>query len=63
MITAIIVLGSLALAALFAAAWWRRPALRAQIEAPGEQFAMAARRYDRACLSARRNERGASHGE
>jgi hypothetical protein len=62
-ITAIIVLGSLALAMLFAAAWWLKPALRAQIEAPSEHFAVAARSYDRACLRARQTERGASDGE
>ncbi len=63
MITAIIVLGSLALAALFAAAWWLQPDLRAQIEAPSRQFASAARRYDRACRLVRQNEHGGSDGE
>jgi hypothetical protein len=62
-ITAIIVLGSLALAAVFAAAWWWKPALRAQIEAPSERFAAAARSYDRACRTQRQNEAGASDGE
>ena len=47
MIATIIVLGSLALAAGFSLAWWLRPALRRQIEAPNRHFAAAARRYDR----------------
>jgi hypothetical protein len=61
-IATIIVVGSLALAALFAIAWWLRPTLRAQIEAPGLEFAAAARRYDRACRATPRQTSEASDG-
>jgi hypothetical protein len=61
-IATIIVLGSVALAAIFALAWWLKPTLRMQIEAPSRQFAAAARQYDEACRAAQRTG-GASHGE
>jgi hypothetical protein len=62
-ITAIIVLGSLALAGVFVAAWWLKPGLRAQIEAPSVRFAAAARSFDRARFAPRQTDRGASDGE
>jgi len=47
--TDVIVLGSLALAAAFALAWWLRPALRREIEAPKHGFATQVQHYDDAC--------------
>jgi hypothetical protein len=49
MIAAIIVGGSLVLAAAYALLWWSRPALRRRIEAPGAGFVANATRYDSAC--------------
>ncbi len=48
MIATLIVLGALALAVAFSAAWLLRPALRRQIEAPSHRFAARARQYDEA---------------
>jgi hypothetical protein len=61
-IATIIVVGSVALAGVFAAVWWLRPALRAQIEAPGQQFAAAARRYDKVCRATQRQASEANDG-
>jgi hypothetical protein len=47
--TDLIVLGSVALAAVFALAWALRPKLRGEIEAPKHQFAAQVRQYDEAC--------------
>lgn len=46
MIGAIVVGGSVLLAAAFAAAWWRTPGLRRAIEAPKHGFAARLRQYD-----------------
>ena len=46
MITDVIVLGSVAFAVAFAAAWLVSPALRAWIERPKHRFHEAAREYD-----------------
>jgi hypothetical protein len=46
MITDVIVLGSVAFAVFFAAAWFVSPALRAWIEQPKHRFHEAAREYD-----------------
>ncbi len=48
MIADIIVFGSLALAAVFVAAWIVRPELRAWLERPKYQFQDAVQGYDRA---------------
>lgn len=48
MIANIIVFGSLALAAVFVAAWIVRPELRAWLERPKYQFHDAVQGYDRA---------------
>jgi len=44
---AVIVVGSLVLAAAYVLLWWTRPDLRRRIEAPGQRFAADATRYDR----------------
>lgn len=49
MIGTLIVLGSLALAAVYAVAWWRRPGLRQTIEAPKHGFAARVKQYDETC--------------
>jgi hypothetical protein len=46
MIGTLIVLCTLALAAIFAAAWWLLPGLRRAIEAPKHGFAARVRQYD-----------------
>lgn len=53
MMAAIIIAGSVALAIAYALVWWLRPDLRRRIEAPGQRFALDARRYDRICRTAR----------
>lgn len=47
MITAIVILGSIALAVAFAAAWAFKPSLRRDIESPKYWFNDQARQYDR----------------
>ena len=59
--TDLIVLGSLALAAVFWLAWLLRPTLRRQIEAPKHEFAAQVRQYDEACRAHR--ERNAAADE
>ncbi len=49
MIGTLIVICTLALAAIFAVAWWLRPGLRRDIEAPKHGFAARVRQYDEAC--------------
>jgi hypothetical protein len=47
----LIVVGSLALAALYGLVWWRRPRVRRAIEAPKHGFAARVRQYDETCHS------------
>jgi len=47
MVTTIIVVASLALAAAFTLGWLLKPSLRAQIEAPKHFFQEQVRQYDR----------------
>jgi len=47
MVTTIIVVASLALAAAFTLGWLLKPSLRAQIEAPKHFFQDRVRQYDR----------------
>lgn len=49
MISAIIIVGSLVLAAAFSLAWLLRPGLRREIERPKHWFQDQVRRYDRQC--------------
>jgi hypothetical protein len=58
MIGTLVVASSIAFAAIFAVAWWLRPALRRAIEAPKHGFADRVRRYDEACRKS--DARGAS---
>ena len=51
MIGTVIVVGSLALAALYGVLWWLKPGLRRAIEAPKHGFAARVRQYDEACHS------------
>jgi hypothetical protein len=53
MIGTLIVVGSLALAAAFAAAWWLKPGLRRAIEAPKHGFTARVKQYDRDVGTAR----------
>lgn len=53
MIATIIVVGSVALAAAFSAAWLLQPALRRRIEDPKHWFAAQVRQHDQACHDAR----------
>ncbi len=53
MITAIIIFSSIALAAVFAAAWALHPAFRRQIEHPKHSFQEQVRAYDEQCGLAR----------
>jgi hypothetical protein len=52
-IATIIVVGSVALAAAFSAAWLLLPALRRRIEDPKLWFAAQVRQHDQACRDAR----------
>jgi hypothetical protein len=54
-ITATIVVGSLLLAGVYAAAWLLAPGLRRQIESPKHWFAAQTRQYDRACHEQRKS--------
>ena len=47
MISTLIVVGALVLAAAFSLAWLLRPALRRQIEEPSHRFAAQAQQYDK----------------
>lgn len=60
MITTIIVVASLALAAAFTLAWLLKPALREQIEAPKHLFQERVRQYDRGVEGAGNNSGGGS---
>lgn len=51
MIGTVIVYGSIALAALYGLAWWLKPGLRREIEAPKHSFAARVKQYDDACRS------------
>jgi hypothetical protein len=53
-ITTIIVVGSVALALAFSAAWLLHPALRRRIEDPKHWFAAQVRQHDQACRDVRR---------
>jgi hypothetical protein len=59
---AVIVVGSLVLAGVYAWLWWSRPDLRRRIETPGRRFAADAKRYDRATAAAS-NIEGRDHGD
>ncbi len=52
MITAIIVISSVLLAAIFTVAWLTNPALRRQIEQPKHGFQEQVRQYNRQCRDA-----------
>ena len=60
MITTIIVVASLALAAAFTLAWLLKPALREQIEAPKHLFHERVRQYDRGVAGVRDRSGGDS---
>lgn len=60
MITTIIVIASLALAAAFSLAWLLKPGLREQIEAPKHLFHDQVRQYDRSVQDARERSEGGS---
>lgn len=60
MITTIIVLGSLALAAAFTLAWLLKPGLREQIEAPKHLFHDQVRQYDQGLSNRRQTTGGTS---
>ncbi|NIW25415.1 MAG: hypothetical protein GWN29_13095 [Gammaproteobacteria bacterium] len=60
MITTIIVVASLALAAAFTLAWLLKPSLREQIEAPKHLFHDQVRQYDRDIETARSVSGGSS---
>ncbi len=49
MIGTLIVVCTLAFAAIFAVVWWLRPGLRRDIEAPKHGFAARVRQYDETC--------------
>lgn len=51
MISSIVIIASLALAAAFLLAWILRPGLRQEIERPKHWFQDELRRYDRHCQS------------
>jgi hypothetical protein len=58
LITAIVILASLVLAAAFVAAWLLRPSLRAQVEQPKHWFQDQVREYDRLCRQRQTREEG-----
>lgn len=58
MISAIIVGASLALAALFVAAWLVKPGFRREVEYPKHDFQDQLRRYDRQCCAERQRSPG-----
>lgn len=60
MITTIIVVASLALAAAFTLAWLLKPALREQIEAPKHLFHDQVRQYDQGLRDERETPGGSS---
>jgi hypothetical protein len=61
MISSIVIIGSLLLAALFIVAWVLRPGLRREIERPKHWFQDELRRYDRECQGKR--EPGKANGQ
>ena len=57
MITAIIVISSLLLAAIFTVAWLTNPALRRQIELPKHSFQDQVQQYNQQCHDPREAKR------
>ena len=60
MITAIIVISTIALAAVFTIAWLTKPALRRQIEQPKYCFQDQVQQYNQQCRNAPDEETGSS---
>lgn len=60
MITAIIVISSVVLAAIFTIAWLTNPGLRRQIEHPKHCFQAQVNQYNEQCNDARKDVNGGS---
>jgi hypothetical protein len=61
MMTMIIIIGSVVLAAAFSLAWLLEPRLRERIEAPKHWFGDQVRQYDRDCRETREDPSAASN--